>query len=62
MLKLRISSFEIVKMSRTSQTRRCQEKVDTKANASVIRMCTFSVSQEMSNSGSNEAQTDCSLG
>ena len=45
-------------MSPTSQTRRCQKKVETKENAkSYVPMCTFSVTQEITNSGSNETQT-----
>ena len=56
MLKLCISSFEIVKMPRTSLARRCQKKVYTREHARVIRTCAFSVTQEI-NSGSNGAHT-----
>ena len=41
-------------MSGTSKTRRCQKKYDTKESESAILKCTFSVTQEMINSGSNE--------
>ena len=33
--------------------------VDAKQNERVIRIFTFSVTQEITNSGSNGAQTDC---
>ena len=56
MLKLCISSFKIVKITGTSGTR-CQKKVDTKENARVIGMCTFSGTQEITNSSSNGSQT-----
>ena len=45
-------------MSQTSQTRIYQKKVDIKENTRVIFMCTFSVTQEMTNSGLDGAQTD----
>ena len=59
---LKLHEFEIVKISPTSQTRRCQKEVDTMENTRVIHVCTFSVTQEITNSGSNGGQTDCSLG
>ena len=38
------------------------KKIDAKENAGVIRIFTFSVTKEITNSGWNGAQTYCSLG